>query len=69
MTFACPRCQRQLEQDGEIQFEGKTLPVFQCPSCLVTVDLAGEPFQTNLTFCVQDGVPFDPGSPDGRLPV
>ena len=69
MTFPCPRCNAVLEQDGELVFEGKSLPVFQCKACKVAVDMFGERMQVQLTFCVDaEGRAFDPAMPDGSFP-
>lgn len=67
-TFACPKCGRRLEESGEIAWEGRACPVFQCDECLVRATMFGEPFEVALTFAVdEEGRAFDPASGDGSL--
>lgn len=67
--FPCPHCGRSLEQTGTVTSEGRTRPVYQCDDCIVRADFGGEPFELNLTFCLDErGRPFDPATPDGSLP-
>lgn len=68
MSVPCPKCGRPLQPSGTITTEGGEFPVYQCDECLVQTELFGERVEAALTFCVgEDGQPFDPASPDGKL--
>lgn len=70
-SIPCPKCTRILPQSGVADCDGESFAVYQCDECLVPVDLGGgEMFDAALTFCIgKDGKPFDPASPDSRLPL
>lgn len=59
MHADCPKCSRQLKPCGQLG----DVPVFQCPECLVDVELFGDREQVALTFVVRpDGVAIDPAT-------
>lgn len=68
LSVKCPKCGRQLQASGEVEFEERTVPVYQCDECLVQTEMFGEPVEVALTFAVNAaGQPFDPASSDGKL--
>jgi len=69
--FPCPKCGQVLKQSGEVCVNrSEILPTFQCDDCHVWVDVLGERMRLPLTFALDgQGTPFDPASPDGRLPI
>jgi hypothetical protein len=68
-TFPCPRCNYPLDRSGSITWRGREMPVFQCDSCRVNVELFGKTYPSALTFAVnKKGRAFDPASHDGELP-
>jgi hypothetical protein len=68
MTHPCPKCSRILPQSGEAVVDDRSYPVYQCDECLMTADVCGENMEIALTFAIgDDGKPFDPATPDGRL--
>lgn len=69
-AFDCPKCGRHLERSGAVECDGVTCSVFQCDECMAYIEMFGKPVSVALTFAVDEqGHPFDPASPDGRLPV
>jgi hypothetical protein len=67
-TFPCPKCNRNLGASGVVTIGGKQLPTFQCDECLMKVNFDGEEMELALTFMLdENGQPFDPAAPDGRL--
>jgi hypothetical protein len=59
--FPCPRCNRLLEQSGELAVGDTVCPVYQCDECLVPWEIGGETFEAAYTFAVgPDGQVFDP---------
>ena len=62
-TFACPKCNRTLRRNGQVDVEGQAAPldVFQCDECLVPWNVDGQQFDTALTFAVdRHGQVLDP---------
>ena len=74
-TVPCPKCGRPLAPAGEVTVRippcgEQTFPTYQCDECLRTVQMFGEPVEIALTFCVDEqGRPFDPAEPDGKLTI
>lgn len=67
-SYPCPKCGRPLPQSGEVAVDGKAIPIYSCDECLMVAEIFGERMEMALTFAVgDDGQPFDPASPDGRL--
>lgn len=59
-TWHCPKCGMELKASGSVDIDGKTLPVFQCDSCVVRKPVFGELFDVALTFAVNEaGQPID----------
>jgi hypothetical protein len=50
--FSCPKCKRMLTPAGEVECEGRTLPVYQCDECVVPWEVEGRTFDSALTFAV-----------------
>ena len=70
LTFPCPKCSRLLTQSGEAIVFDQYFPIFQCDNCLVRVELFGVMREITFTFALnEDGIPFDPATPDGSLPA
>jgi hypothetical protein len=64
----CPKCGRVLAADGEITFNGASIPIYQCPECITRTTFAGETVELPLTFIIgPDGKPMDPADPDGGI--
>lgn len=61
MRFACPRCERSIEQSGEVTIDAMTFPVFQCDECLIEAEMFGERVEVAYTFALDaQGRVFDP---------
>jgi hypothetical protein len=61
-VWHCPKCGKELRSVGTVKCDGESMPVFQCPVCVVRQDVFGEPFDVALTFAVNAaGKPVDPG--------
>jgi hypothetical protein len=57
-----------LSASGVVTMGEQTLPTFQCDVCKMNVEFMGERMELPVTFLVdENGQPFDPASPDGRL--
>lgn len=66
----CPKCQAELEPIGQLDYDGQSLPVFQCEVCTVSWDVEGESFPAALTFAVTpNGDLIDPGSCEPLGPI
>jgi hypothetical protein len=68
MSFPCPKCNRILVRSGMVVVSGRELPTFQCDKCVMTVEFMGDKMEVALTFTLdENGKPFDPEAPDGKL--
>ena len=54
----CPKCQRPLQQSGEVELDDEIFPVYQCDECLMQADFGGEKIEIAFTFAV---------APDGSI--
>ena len=64
----CPKCNRELAADGEMQIGDVCLPTYQCPECVTRTKFLGETLELPLTFMIgPDGRAFDPADPDGEI--
>jgi len=69
-TVPCPKCGRPLAPAGELTVGDRIFPSYQCDECLMQVEMFGTRQEVALTFCVDaQGRPFDPATPDGKLPI
>lgn len=59
----CPYCRRAVEPAGQLDVDGDTLLVYQCPACVRPWEFDGQRFDAALTFAVDSGGRFfDPDS-------
>jgi hypothetical protein len=55
-----------LEPDGVIDFDGETLPLYQCEGCIITI---GGEIPAAFTFVVKDNKVFHDNSSGGLAPA
>lgn len=60
-TAICPRCGVEIQSSGEVSFDGKIIPVFQCEKCLAPGVVLDIHLDLPFTFCLDaDGRAFEP---------